>query len=193
MFFLIFLQVRFPTEGFGLDLGRKALEELSDRDSLASRKSQLQQELMALKNLLERKQGSTELEEDGNDSQGDDAAKGITSSPVTKQIMTKEELERRKEEAQAIMDLSYWKHFVSKQEHMMAEVDGQVHENSKALNECSIEIEDAVRNLQESELHILDLEKRQQAVAQMVSNATAKLLETRKKLHLEKAKEPAVN
>jgi hypothetical protein len=105
--------------------------------------------------------------------------------------MTKAELERRKEEAHAFMDLSYWKHFMSKQEHIMSQVDGQVNDdnNSNALEECSREIKDATRSLRETDLKVLDLETRQQAVASMVSSALTELLETRNKLHLEKAVE----
>jgi DNA repair exonuclease SbcCD ATPase subunit len=182
-------KVYFPAKNFGIDLGRKALEELSSHDSLATRRSQLQQELMALKERLERTQRTTGRDTDDDESKAEDALKEIAANQTPKQVMTKEELERRKEEAQAFMDLSYWKHFVSKQEHIMSEVDGQVNENSKALEECIREIEDTTRYLRETDLQILDLETRQQAVASMVSSATTKLLETRNKLHLEKAKQ----
>ena len=100
--------------------------------------------------------------------------------------MTKEELRRRKDEAQAMMDLSYWKHFVSKQEVIMSDVDKQVDDTRKAVESCTREMEEASTHLDETELLIRDIELRQQTITDMITKATSALLETRQKVHLEK-------
>jgi small-conductance mechanosensitive channel len=105
--------------------------------------------------------------------------------------MTKEELERRKEEAQAFMDLSYWKHFVSKQEHILSDVNAQVLENLKGSEECTREVEDTKKALFEIDKEIVDLETREKAVADMVGKAMTQLLSTREELHLVRGEEQA--
>ena len=115
--------VRYPRDT-GLDLARKYLfhlpEQPADEESqeLASRKFQIEQSLETLKQRLAQKQQESKLVE---------------------KPLTKEDLELKRREAQAFMDVSYWKHFVSKQEHLLVEVTEQLDENKKALENCKIE------------------------------------------------------
>jgi hypothetical protein len=195
--------VCFPSTNLGLDLGRAELEELigddfttDDSGSLAARKLQLQRELLALKERLEEKQKASWRDSKGggdkDDDNDNDTSMEVTRTQAMKQLLTKEELEKRKEEARAVVDISYWKHFVSKQEHILSEVDEQVDENRKALEKCSREVDDTAKDIQKADDDIHDLETRERAVADMASNVMKKLLSTRKELHSEKEKQSAV-
>ena len=165
--------VYFPSKTAASDLGRRILEDRMNQESMEQRRVQLQQELMALKERLEQKQ------KNASDLQ-------MQTSKHQQPVMTKEELRRRKDEAQAMMDLSYWKHFVSKQEVIMSDVDKQVDDTRKAVESCTREMQEASTHLDETELLIRDIELRQQTITDMITKATSALLETRQKVHLEK-------
>lgn len=179
--------VFFPTKCLPADLGRLELEkELAERCNpqlLAARKMQLQQELLVLKGRLERQQQDPmrcEIEGDGTHSSD--------VSVTSKQALSKKELEMRKEKVQTIMDISHWKHFVYKQENMLTEASDRVAENRNALEECNKEQIDTIANLTITKEEISDLEAREQAVANMIEEATSNLLLTRKNLSKEFAR-----
>jgi hypothetical protein len=183
--------------------------------SLASRKRQLQQELMALQEKLERTQQLTEspilLEEDGGnsdarksteksnnsiaDSKNDSSVSNKQRRPEQQQQQinpsppiipfTKEELERRKVEAQNFMDISYWKHFVSKQEHLLSQVTHQVEEKTNAMEDCRLEATSIEEELDAVEEELVGYQARQEAVEDGIGRSMRQLLEVRQALYNE--------
>ena len=141
-------------------------------NSLAHRRSLLQQELLLLKEKLESKQRAA-----SNDSEDDERAE--KEQPV----MTKEELQRRREEAQQQMDLSYWRHFVSKQEHILSNVTSQLQDNSSALKQCDLDLETTEKSIENVGNEIEELETREKVVASLVSEAASSLLAKRTELY----------
>jgi hypothetical protein len=152
------------------ELESPAERSIDDPVSLASRKRQLQQELMALKEKLEKSQQKA----DAND------APPPKGAPVN---LTKEELEKRKTEAQNMMDISYWKHFVSKQEHLLEQVTEKIAENEKALQECQKESHETNKNLFETQNEVDALEIRKQIVEHGIASSMTALLQARQALY----------
>lgn len=176
--------------------------------SLADRKRQLQQELMALKEKLEKTQqtaGNSELLHSlgGNHEARDDLLNGISGPEdgftstsalddggrktlkrnANQVATTKEELERRKVEAQNFMDISYWKHFVSKQEHLLSQVSDQVEETTRASEKCrgeEIEIDMELHSVEDS---IALVETRKKVIDDGIAQSMTHLLECRQELH----------
>jgi hypothetical protein len=169
--------VYYPAEN-GLDLVRKCLPHVPEQppddpqsQDLYARKSQLQLDLDALKQRLALRQKKKQPEK-----------------------VSKEELERRRVQAQAFMDVSYWKHFVSKQQHLLAEVTEQIEENQKVLDQCTAELKDTNQSLDSSTAGSADLELRRTAVTAMAEEKTYKLVELRNRLYsLQEDKKKAKN
>jgi hypothetical protein len=176
-------KVFFPTTEMSADFGRSDLEQsgraADDKvsSSLAARKLRLQRELQTLKAKLEKHQKYEEnpsaQENHGN---------------IAKLPYTKEELEKKKEEAQTVMDISHWKLFVSKQERMTEEASSRVLENRRALSVCEEEQQQTTAQLEKTKNELRDLENSEQAVPSLISSITCKLLQTRKELYKEKRK-----
>ncbi len=145
--------------------------------SLSERKLHLQQELQTLKEKLDKYQKENEscFTEEKHKIQ-------------IKHSLTKEELEKKKEEAQTIMDLSHWKHFVSKQENMLEEASRRVAENQHAIMESEAEQEETENELQTTQEELTDLENREKAVSRLLKSTTCRLLRTRKDLYDAKGK-----
>lgn len=176
-------KVFFPTTMLCADLGRSGLEQVKTptdsiaSGSLAARKLRLQKELQMLKEKLEKHQ-----KDDDNDS----ASENIYN--VAKQAYTKEELEKKKEEARMVMDISHWKLFISKQERMMEEATKGVIENRLALSACEKEQQQTNTQLEKTNQDLGGVENSEKAVLCLISSSTCKLLKTRKELHREKQK-----
>jgi len=149
--------------------------------------------LMALKEKLEKSQEKGnpqyELHSDEGDCAGADStdlslsSKSHTMSPKRQSGLTKEELERRKAEAQNYMDISYWKHFVSKQEHILEQVTEQIAENDRAQEECQKERHEANKQLHQAQQEVLTLEMRKKVVEQGIATSMTELLQARQALH----------
>ena len=106
----------------------------------------------------------------------DDEAKSDST-----QIMTKEELERRKEEVQSQRDISYWRHFVSKQEHLLSNVQDQIQENVNAQQECTMNIDSCRKQMIETEERLCTLHMQRQAISKLISESSQNLLKMRQK------------
>ena len=169
--------VYYPAEN-GLDLARKCLPHVPEQPPddpqsqvLHARKSQLQLDLDALKQRLALRQKKKQPEK-----------------------VSKEELERRRVQAQAFMDVSYWKHFVSKQQHLLAEVTEQIEENQKVLDQCTAELKDTNQSLDLTTTGSADLELRRKAVTAMAEEKTYQLIDLRNRLYtLQEDKKKAKN
>lgn len=135
--------------------------------SLSARKAQLEKDLSLLGERL----------------------KVSTSSTSTVTTMTKEELQRKLEEAQAHKDISYWRHFVSKQEHLLASVQSRMQENSDSLQQCAQDMGTNVEQSQQSKADAETLELRQGALVSLIATSTNKLLEMRQRVHESKENE----
>ena len=121
-----------------------------------------------------------------------------TAATTTTTKMTKEGLERRKAEAQTTMDISYWKHFVSKQERLLEQVQGKQTTNTTADNnsnnnqynqraarykDCLLERHAVNTQLAQVQSDIQRLDQRQEVVEQGIATSTQQLLEARQTLH----------
>lgn len=185
-------KVFFPTTVLGGALGPNqggtctaeeptSFEERSESLSLSERKLRLQLELQTLKEKLDQYQ----KENESCFTQGD-------RQSHIKHTLTKEVLEKKREEAQTIMDLSHWKHFVSKQENMLDEASRRVAENRRALMECEVEQQETESQLQDTHKDLIDLEKREKAVMKMLKSATYNLLRSRMDLYEKNGKNTEV-
>lgn len=170
--------------------------------SLVQRKLQLQNELMALKEKLDMKSSQEQKQNQQHQrQQTTNATTAANGDGRNGKTATKEGLERRKAEAQTVMDISYWKHFVSKQEYLLEQVTAKInnmndnsnHRHQKiprganTYKECLHErhaTNKAIAKVQ----HDLDIiEKRQEVVEEGIILSTKKLLEARQVLHDERA------
>ncbi|KAG7342943.1 hypothetical protein IV203_020888 [Nitzschia inconspicua] len=173
--------------------------ENGDETSLAARKLRLQQELVALKMKLEKSQNKALLsmdpdrngEMDTEASEEDEDAKEFAKEDQGTEIvaskraegLTKEALERRKAEAQATMDISYWKHFVSKQEGILEKVMKQGSENDEALEKCQMERHEVNKKLLQTQEEIDHIDSRKRIVEDGISATMAALLNARQALY----------
>ncbi|KAL3944732.1 MAG: hypothetical protein SGBAC_001203 [Bacillariaceae sp.] len=133
-------------------------------ESLSARKMQIEQDLAVLKERLE------------------------SSLPtVVAESLSREDLQRKLEEAQANKDLSYWKLFVSKQEHILSNVEKQIQENATSL-EQSTEMESVERESREALKTIKVLKIREATLTQMAAKSSMKILQMRQRLHQEQTK-----
>ncbi|KAG7372041.1 hypothetical protein IV203_018184 [Nitzschia inconspicua] len=173
--------------------------ENGDETSLAARKLRLQQELLALKMKLEKSQNKamlsmdtdrngvmdTEASEENEDAKQlakeDQCAENVISKRA--EGFTKEALERRKAEAQATMDISYWKHFVSKQEGILEKVIKQGSENDEALEKCQKERHEVNKKLLQTQEEIDQIDTRKRIVEDGISATMAALLTARQALY----------
>jgi hypothetical protein len=103
--------------------------------SLVQRKLQLQNELMALKEKLDMKSSQEPKQPTTTNATTTAAAKA--NGTKNGKTATKEGLERRKAEAQTVMDISYWKHFVSKQEYLLEQVTAKINSMNDTNNNSS--------------------------------------------------------
>jgi hypothetical protein len=169
-------KVYFPTKTLGTDLGGTLLERdakaMSIPNSLADRKARLQKELQLLKEKLEQHQKG----------QGQDESPFGSSSGTGKKNLTKEALEKKREEAQAVIDISHWKHFVSKQENLLEEANERVLENRRALSQCELEQQKTDVELRVTEQESDDLQHRKKAVDDLLSSTTSKIFQSRASL-----------
>ncbi len=150
--------------------------------TLLQRKIQLQNELLALKEKLEK--SSQEQKQKGNPPKL--PTSNATQASKAKPIPTKEGLERRKAEAQTIMDISYWKHFVSKQEHLLEQVTTKLKDSEsthQTYKETRHATNKAIAQVQEN---LQLIEQRQSVVEDGMLSATENLLQARQALHAAK-------
>lgn len=158
--------------------------------SLLQRKTQLQNELLALKEKLEMK-SSQEKQKDQASRNTMDAtdAKNDEGNKDRKLPSTKEDLERRKAEAQTVMDISYWKHFVSKQEHLLEQVTTKINNMDKsndkggAYKECLEKRHSTNKAITKVQQDLNVLEQRQALVEDGIVTSTQQLLDARQELH----------
>jgi hypothetical protein len=168
--------------------------------SLALRKQQLQKELIALKQKLDstqRKAATDEIDlskqhpsdevEDSID-RNDHEEKGKMNSHLVDGTTTKEALERRKAEVQTVMDITYWKHFVSRQQVILAEVKEKVTENAAAIADCFRQETEIKEKLKMAEDDHALLDARRSVVEKAIGESLNELLASRRKLHLSKRK-----
>ena len=141
--------------------------------SLFERKLRLQHELLLLKEKLEICQ------------QDNDSAFSPNDDPKQmNQSQTSDDQEREKGDGgQTIIDLSHWKHFVSKQANLLDDTTKRLTETKQALIDCESEQQEAESQLQTIHKELVDLENREQAVIKLLKGATFKLLRTRAELH----------
>ncbi len=155
--------------------------------SLLQRKIQLQNELLALKEKLEMKSSLQEQKQKENNE------KDSTLNPVkdgkTKNAATKEGLERRKAEAQTIMDISYWKHFVSKQEVLLEQVTTKLKTTDKSYKECLQTRHATNKAIARVQQNLEFLQQRQTVVEEGMLSSTQTLLQARQQVHARTAKE----
>lgn len=181
-------QIYFPTATMGLDLGRNELEleqrQIQHAESLVARKRELQKELHALEQRLELQQKQVV----NDDAEGSPMKK----VPPNGQVLSRQALEKKKEEAQTFMDCTYWKHFVSKQEDMLVEAQHRVLENKMAIEDCEAEHIQTTNQIEVLRQHITEMEHRQFAVLEMISKSTSQILFARQELHHE-ARKPNVS
>mmetsp|Transcript_22844 Transcript_22844/g.49741 ORF Transcript_22844/g.49741 Transcript_22844/m.49741 type:complete len:688 (-) Transcript_22844:901-2964(-) len=96
--------------------------------TLAERKRQLQNEMMALKEKLEKKTLQQQQANNNGDSNSNSTAENVIDGNISnsgnknEKTLTKQGLRKRKAEVQTVVDISYWKHFVSKQENLLEQV-----------------------------------------------------------------------
>lgn len=103
----------------------------------------------------------------------------ITDSKKQKStIPTKEELLDRKTKAQIIVDISYWKHFLSKQKVLLSKIDNNTKWEDCVKERHSTNVE--LSNLQQ-ELTLLDW--RHEVVERGTENALQELLAARRELY----------
>jgi hypothetical protein len=155
--------------------------------SLAHRKLQLQKELMALKEKLEKNQqkvaaASSNNNNDQNNSNNNQQQQ-IQVPIQIPIILTKEELERRKIEAKNDMDISYWKHFVSKQEHILQNVTKQVIDNEASLEQCLKERHSTNIQLNSIQNNINTYGAKQDVIEDGIIKTTMSLLNVRQQLY----------
>ena len=88
------------------------------------------------------------------------------------------------------MDISYWKHFVSKQEHILEQVTTQknrnAERNAQLYKDCLKERHATNTQITQVQQTIRTLEMRQEVVEEGIVTSTKQLLEARQKLHQEK-------
>ena len=154
--------------------------------SLLQRKIQLQNELLALKEKLEMK-SSQEQKQKGNHQK--DSTLNPAQDGKTKNAATKEGLERRKAEAQTIMDISYWKHFVSKQEVLLEQVTTKLKTTDKSYKECLQTRHATNKAIARVQQNLEFLQQRQTVVEEGMLSSIQALLQARQQLHDQTAKE----
>ena len=166
--------------------------------SLLQRKIQLQNELLALKEKLEMK--SSQEKQNHQTSSGnavDSADVDARNDGDRKPPPTKEGLKRRKAEAQTVMDISYWKHFVSKQEHLLQQVTTKINNMDKsngkggAYKECLEKRHSTNKAIAQVQQDLDVLEQRQAVVEEGIETSTQQLLDARQALHQAKALQKA--
>lgn len=167
-------KVLFPVSALPVDLGRSSLQsDMGVSNSLAEKKLRLQKELLALKERLEQHPGQHHERNLNAD----------PSQRTSKQHFSKEELEKRKEEAQSVVDMSHWRHFISKQEHMLEEANTRVVESRRALLACENESQQIDEQLRANEGEMNGLENRERVLAELLTSASRRILQMRHTLH----------
>jgi hypothetical protein len=180
---------------FGKDA---ASEELRAKNDNA--KSSLQQNITALKRKLalqtkiveakekkqrlqleQEKKENQEKERQENPVEMDDTETEATG-PVTT-TLSRQELEKRRDEATRHHSVTYFKHLISKQEHMLAEQQDKIGATKTALTECNDELEAEQSALCTSEQEDLRLTARGEVLDDMMAETTAKLIQARQRLH----------
>ena len=147
--------------------------------ALFERKLRLQRELQLLKEKLELCQQDSDSAFDPNDN-----PKKINQSQYN------DDQGREKEDCgQTIIDLSHWKHFVSKQASLLDDTTKRLTETKQALIGCETEQQEAESQLQAIHQVLLDLEMREKAVITLLKGATCKLLRTRMDLQLQQQRQ----
>jgi len=172
--------------------------------SLAERKFQLQNELMALKEKLEMKS----LQEPPHDRKqrpkqpNKKTSKAAASEESReKTAPTKEGLEKRKAEAQTVMDISHWKHSVSKQEHLLEQVTTKINHNynnnhntmghaATNYKKCLHKRHATNKAIARVQHELTVIEQRQKVVEDGIVWSTQQLLEARQVLHRERTRAP---
>jgi hypothetical protein len=171
-----------------------------ERVKNANAKSSLQQNIVALKRKLalqtkiveaKEKKQRLQLEQDKNEHQErkgqektvemDDTAAIEATEPVTN--LSRQELEKRRDEATHHHSVTYFKHLISKQEHMLAEQQYKIRATKTALMECNDELEAEKSALRMSEQEDLRLTSRGEVLDEMMAETTSKLTQARQRLH----------
>ena len=175
--------------------------------SLVQRKIQLQNELLALKEKLEMKSSQDQKQKQEHrksstttgtnaaaahvENKSNSAAAHEENKNNRKTAKTKEGLERRKAEAQTVMDISYWKHFVSKQEHLLEQVTAKINDvdrnkgggGANTYKECLQRRHATNKAIAKVQQDLDTIENRQRVVEEGIFGSTEKLLEARQALH----------
>ena len=173
----------------GNSTGHEEDDAAAESETLAARKSKLEQDLDVLRQRLEKKQKAVQKRQpiDSGATRSDDEGAGAALEDEVKKekyaAMSKEELEKRKIEVQEMRDVSYWKHYVSKQQHLLSGVTEQVKENADALQECDNELANVNRSIEKTSQIVADLDARQKFVSEKLSENVTKLMEARRRLH----------
>ncbi len=158
--------------------------------SLLQRKIKLQNELLALKEKLEMKPSQEKQKDQTSRNSVDSSdtdARHDEGTADRKLPPTKEGLERRKAEAQTVMDISYWKRFVSKQEHLLEQVTTKINNMDKgkggAYKECLEKRHSTNKAIAKVQQDLDVLERRQAVVEEGIETSTQQLLDARQALH----------
>eukprot|EP00934_Nitzschia_sp_Nitz4_P007317 Nitzschia sp. Nitz4//scaffold6_size259037//8384//9259//NITZ4_001038-RA/size259037-processed-gene-0.51-mRNA-1//-1//CDS//3329556785//7307//frame0 len=151
----------------------------SSTSSLAQRKRQLQAELQVLKDRLLAKQQQPPVQ---SLPFGDGGVITNKRTPVTPAPHTRESLLQKKQEAKAMMDTSYWKLFVSKQQDWLEQAQAQVTETSQALAECTTQMEETQHKCKAAQQELEEGQARRQAVRLLIVETSKSLLAHRAKL-----------
>ena len=163
--------------------------------SLLQRKLQLQNELMALKEKLEMKASEEPKQKKQNQKEDTETTAPLPNEDTrSNETPTKEGLERRKAEAQTLMDISYWKHFVSKQEHLLEQVTSKINDmddssnprGSNSYREFLNKRHATNKEIAKVQQDLEVIEKRHEVVEQGIAITTQKLLESRQALYEER-------
>jgi len=161
---------------------RKLLELAKAKLHLAKKK----QELLIMEN--EKKKPKTGPAESSQEAMHNAARSSTESHPneglekeKSNAHLSKEQLQKKKEEIQVLRDLSYWKHYVSKQEHMLSDVDAKLEENEGLLQECHVDHLETDEKLCQVKDDLEELLIRERIVSSTITTLLTKLLESRKK------------
>jgi hypothetical protein len=187
---------RSTAAGSASGAGAGNLPSSAERAKNDNAKSSLQQNIVALKRKLalqtkiveaKEKKQRLQLEQENKEKQGQentvvtDHVGMEATGPVTNP--SRQELEKRRDEATRHHSVTYFKHLISKQEHMLAEQQDKIRATKTALTECNDELEAEKSALLMSEQNDLRLTSRGEVLDEMMAETTSKLTQARQRLH----------
>jgi hypothetical protein len=157
-------------------------------------KSSLQQNIVALKRKLELqtkivqakgKQQRLQQEQLNREQQENAVETDVVEIEANEPVinLSRQELEKRRDEATRHHSVTYFKHLISKQEHLLAEQQAQIQTTGTALKECDDELDAEQSALRMAEQDTVRLTARGEVLDQMMVETTTKLIQARQKLH----------